>query len=402
MEERFIHVYVEKIDPVERFILLDFVKKDEFQSFMFSNQLDYAIQDREDYASEILLQHANFTTLKGHYPREGHVYKVPVDRLREQAHWEYNYMAERNRYFSVAFLTDASRLDLSEVFRVEVSQSQFTMKVQGNWDKEPCGAKCLTDDIKIVIKNVGQGNRNEIWDSSECHIIFDYGCSTHWSEKRVKKFIADNPIPNGKPSLIISHWDIDHYNMLKCISDMDLKKLCCVYVPANCTSLTSKNIAKKLQSNCAICAVEEFDQRAVARRVSLCAVFHGEHYILFGGERSKNKNLSGLALAIWNDSGRIFLCADHSYAQVFQDMEKTFHANAKMKQRTFHLVVPHHGGEGGKIPQVKFSDIPGDAIVSTGPNCYGHPNSDVRKSISSIGFQWRRTDVEDGDIEFSL
>jgi competence protein ComEC len=60
------------------------------------------------------------------------------------------------------------------------------------------------------------------------------------------------------------------------------------------------------------------------------------------------------------------------------------------------LKVPHHGGA-TTLPEFFDATSPEVAVVSTGPNDYGHPVADVLREIAQTGARVLRTDLE-GDI----
>ena len=64
------------------------------------------------------------------------------------------------------------------------------------------------------------------------------------------------------------------------------------------------------------------------------------------------------------------------------------------------VIVPHHGS--ASTDQRWLADVMGDiAIVSYGPNTYGHPNPEIMDTLREIGAEIRETFVE-GDITVSL
>jgi competence protein ComEC len=64
------------------------------------------------------------------------------------------------------------------------------------------------------------------------------------------------------------------------------------------------------------------------------------------------------------------------------------------------LKVPHHGGD---TSDPEFLEATGSrvAIVSTGPNTYGHPNAEVIEVLRAAGMVVYRTDVS-GEVTVSF
>lgn len=408
----YIHLYVEKFDRYENFILLDFVSDSEFLNF--AKQLDYSINKQQYFSSMLLLDQVALK--EGPFPKEGAVYKVPMAFLLE-LRGNYSFYSEGQsavfafKYEGNPVNSVRDRQDLPRLFQQEVSALPFTYNLSSTWKGAPCGAESLNQDIEVVVKQVGQGSWNEIKSQGRCRVVFDLGGSIFYSKDEVKALLGNDPFKDN-PTLIISHWDIDHYNLLAVASDDDLKKLCCIYVPSESISRTSKQMAKRLEKNCQyLCAIESLSTRKLKRRVSLNVEYQGAQYVLMAGEASKNKNLSGLALIVWNNNSCMFFCADHSYQQVFQDMKTAFsEATKKLIAKkamlggghACHMVVPHHGGNAGKINNSYFFEVPGKALVSTGKNNYGHPFECVRTEMCDMGFQWIRVDFSKGDIKIIL
>lgn len=65
------------------------------------------------------------------------------------------------------------------------------------------------------------------------------------------------------------------------------------------------------------------------------------------------------------------------------------------------IKVPHHGSKGSLVPGF-YKDLPGShAVVSVGPNAYGHPSPEVLESAASGGVVTWRTDL-DGAISVRI
>jgi competence protein ComEC len=62
--------------------------------------------------------------------------------------------------------------------------------------------------------------------------------------------------------------------------------------------------------------------------------------------------------------------------------------------------LPHHGSRGG-LDEAELQRLaPRLAVVSVGPNTYGHPTAEMLGLLSELGVPWARTD-EHGDIAFA-
>lgn len=82
----------------------------------------------------------------------------------------------------------------------------------------------------------------------------------------------------------------------------------------------------------------------------------------------------------------MILTADQRCKHVFEYMLPP------VSRHTINLVIPHHGGDSGKLPAVPPALVSEVAAVSTDGHSYGHPHSKVLNFFSSLGFKIVRTD----------
>ena len=193
-------------------------------------------------------------------------------------------------------------------------------------------------------------------------------------------------------SLIISHWDIDHYNLLCVAPDDFLQNLSCVFYPAEGIGLTMKQVAARIERNCSF---REAIKSPLPKehKSGIVWVHKGNRFILFTGEKSTSKNLSGLLLTVYNDKTTVFLTADHSNYQIWDQLCNEICFNPSL----LHVVVPHHGGNRGDF-KIPLGFFPGIAGVSVGSNIYGHPNSNTISLYRKKGFEVIQTDRSGQDI----
>ncbi|MBB6611774.1 hypothetical protein H7F15_12050 [Pontibacter sp. Tf4] len=71
--------------------------------------------------------------------------------------------------------------------------------------------------------------------------------------------------------------------------------------------------------------------------------------------------------------------ADHHYDQVHQYILPELGKN-----RRVYFVVPHHGGHAGDYKLIKKIDLPGEAILSVGPNKWNHPYKFIRQTLKDV------------------
>ena len=159
--------------------------------------------------------------------------------------------------------------------------------------------------------------------------------------------------------------------------------------------LSAKKAVKRIHSKTMVYGIKP-GQRLDAR-CGIMKISDGGGYSLFTGEEHLNPNLSGLLLSVSSKRATAFLTADHSNHQIWDEM----YAELKDEWKELNIVVPHHGGNGGKSSGPKGKN-PGQAVISVGNNHYGHPKKAVIKSYESAGFKVSRTDIKKDDIDIIM
>ena len=400
------HLYVEKYSKIQQEILLDFVREDEF--LYFKNYGDYTENmhlSESGYEPTMLLLHGCVPMRKLY---EGAMITVNMDKLltlrREMRDFRYN-VEDRNQnqpavvYFEVsdgegfAELIDDQESSVSSYIRKE-----FIYTLDSSWDGPPCALDRMDDSFKLCIWNVGQGNTNSIFDQSHL-ALFDFGASIYYSKHQLERIYCDHIPPfedKFQISMIISHWDCDHYNLLCVADDVFLKKLCCVYYPPTIITLTAKQIAARIRKCCRYRVAIPPARHTPSRQCGIHTVYEGEQYTLFTGASHGNPHKSGLLLAVYSKTATAFLTADHSNYQVWDQM---YNYNGYMgrNNKTLHIVVPHHGGNCGK-PTVQRAALPGTAVVSVGSNNYHHPHPATLAAYRCANYNLVRTDRMESDM----
>lgn len=390
-------IYVEKYDKYDGFLLVDFVSIEEY--YNFCKIIDRPLSPND---SRTMLYIDNIYFTSGKLPVEGSVYILPDEFLTFNWSKEPGYIesTEAGNFSDIfSFRTHANYR--GECFiNSPITFKPLRVSKPNDWNGKPCGLHRLTNEIELVVRDVGQGNWNELYSNDECMIIFDIGTSIHISGSETRMLIDSGKAFNGthRPSLIISHWDIDHYKGIFQLKSSEINDFCCVFAPDILISETSKRAFKALKDNNSyIVAVAEITTRKVKRKISTQIYDSGNNYVLFQGEKASNRNHSGLSLAVWNQEAAI-LTGDSSYYQVFENMIPELPNNSYIN-----LVTPHHGGQAGSINSASFNSVLAKfAITSTGRNSYGHPFNSVRQQLSSLGFQWTRTDHLNSDITIKI
>lgn len=227
--------------------------------------------------------------------------------------------------------------------------------------------------------------------------MFDFGCSTDYNNAQCSALLNDCHL-QVPWDLIISHWDLDHYNLLITADKKELGNIKNVYAPSNFITLTSQNVVKKLNAySINFKFISPINKRVKCRQISLHEISAGNNWTMFCGEKSRSTNNSGLALAVYNYDKCVYLCADHTYKQSFDDMHN--YICSKIYSKKCHFVVPHHGRWAGKYNIANYntsmaSDL---AVASCSKNSYGGPLCQNIKMYKALGFNWIETEAF-GDV----
>ena len=390
-------LYVEKYNRNSQELLLDFVLEEEF--LYFKNYGDYSTSMRlkESYEPTMLLVH-NFPSIKAIH--EGAILTLDMKRLIEFRRYNISDNNNVSSLSATVFLEIQDGLHLAQLINESndgavstKSTMEHTVHIESSWSGSPCTLESLSEHYNVSVWDVGQGNANCISDGANL-TIFDFGSSYYYSKMKQKSIVdAHINYINGHKciSLIISHWDVDHYNLLCIVSDDFLKNLCCVFCPPTGIGLSIKQVMERIDKNCSFINTIASSPNS-SHVVGIHEVCKGKFYNLYVGGKSKNKNLSGLLLSVHNDDSSVLFTADHSSHQIWNQLYRSC-PNSKM----LHIVVPHHGGNSGNssIPSIVH---PGIAAISVGGNYYGHPTNTTLSAYKNAGFQLKRTDIIGSDI----
>ncbi len=280
--------------------------------------------------------------------------------------------------------------------RREIKEFEFSAPVNNNFSKFE---EITADGIEICVADVGQGSTNFIKNGTNL-TIFDFGTSIYAKKIDMHNIISMHSpyfINSCKIFLVISHWDCDHYNLLTAVDDKFLKNIFCAYIPDKYITLTSKNVVNRLTCNCKKIVFFSSPVKK-GKKSGMQSIFKSKSYEFFIGEKDNKKNKSGLALVVYGSHSSIVFSADHTNYQIWNCMYPNIE-----KKSVFHIVIPHHGGNCGKIMTKSiYPEKAGKAIVSVGKNFYRHPSQKTLDMYLTLGFEVIRTDWERHDVIISL
>ncbi|MBS1634623.1 MAG: hypothetical protein JST26_01790 [Bacteroidetes bacterium] len=392
-------VYIEEFNKQDGTVLFDFIDSNEYRLFNESLNVNTDLNK----PSMVLLKN-----YKGRTIQDNTIYAIRPATI--QSWREQNAIISDNlNSFLIGYNIDVAKTK-EPIFNESVSLSDFfdafylNYYMTGNGDKSkiPFHKK---GKVSVTIRNVGQGNWNEINFNDKVKFVYDAGAPMNASRADVATIIGNRNTlyPTSKPVLILSHWDKDHYHSLIGMTDTELQNNFSAFVCRDrVPNLTSRIIFGRLRN--AVGSANTYTISANTRLIRGGPTFFSpltpicNQVVLYNSQQHKNRNISGLALTVKTKSGSIILPGDAHYDQISRDILP--HLNYKHKHN---LVVPHHGGKAGtyqyNTPALAMVNM---AVISVGANRYGHPFANYIASLSTSGFTIHQTNTAATDITVTL
>ncbi len=225
--------------------------------FIDSNNANNFVLNYDSVSSRIPLEQPTMILVKnylGKTIREKVTYELnpkAIEFLNENTYIQI--LADQTSYI-IGFEIDAANLEdelfiKSKTFNEEESLFLWlTNSENESLKKATISVGALNE---VLIRNVGQGNWNEIYTNQKLELIFDIG--THYPASRssinnlVKSRIAI--INSDQPSLIISHWDVDHYHCLFGLNSADIAAFKIIIFRTEPPTLTARKAHQNLVLN---------------------------------------------------------------------------------------------------------------------------------------------------------
>ena len=259
-------------------------------------------------------------------------------------------------------------------------------------------------DFKLCVRNVGQANWNELLANNTVKFVYDIGAELHSKIDDVKTLFYERveDYKRDKPILVLSHWDIDHYQCLLCANVQIIKecfsKFLCINMMKSVTShKVYDDITKALGYNNVFC----LNPANRTNGIKMHLWNRIGNIAFYKGEKSRNINYAGLCMFVSGNIKSANFTGDIKLIQAkyVYDQEKEFNSNTTDGHI---LVAPNHGGDYGKKAR-SYSQPTTDVVISVGAgNRYGHPEKymlSYLKELSNDNIS--RTD-KDGSIEKSI
>jgi beta-lactamase superfamily II metal-dependent hydrolase len=241
------------------------------------------------------------------------------------------------------------------------------------------------NSIRLDIVDCGHGNWNQV-QFDDAVLIYDTGACQSYTRKDVRVFVKGRALASQTLPLyvVISHWDIDHYQALRLFTITELQKIKCVYVPNQIpNTVTYRTIKSRLDSaGVPIRALQPAAKLKSDRTIELVYVPspspRSNCIRLFRASGGHSRNQTGIVLGIVGKIKNALLTGDHHYPKL---LDIAHHLPSK---NPLILVVPHHGGHAG-VPDAQawlkvFSKIV--TPISCGKNQWGHPYRYVTDQLS--------------------
>lgn len=225
-----ISFYCEKQEN-QRNILLDFYTDEELASWEKRYAYEYITeQERKDKRSIIYIEEV-FTEYGKKGFQEGSTYELPAE------FWEEFIV----NYYSLEHESGSNiikyHLEQKSQKKFNLSDFLVTGKVNKNNSVKRKFHNCRflkyfskkehnCNFTKVLARGVGQGNWNEV--ECECGniILYDIGVDYSWSVPKVNNLVKRvSTFENSNIKLIISHFDVDHYQALLNLSQTQLSQL---------------------------------------------------------------------------------------------------------------------------------------------------------------------------------
>jgi hypothetical protein len=385
-----IYFRIIRYNPVERLVIVDFIDSIEL------GKIDTEIYSSLEFGTPSMIVFQNYNHKR---VQEGSCYPIKRALLFELVG-----NATRNENSFVIRYNVILNTNIPEIFG---KSKTFTFEEIMGRGFYTYGEKLIEDIPKyngpkydLLVKNVGQGNWNELYSNKKCEFIYDIGTSMFYSREKVIEMSSGSHsmIKADKPGLIVSHWDIDHYHCLFAMDDDVIKSFGFIICPSFSPTLSSRLILSKFKQLCSNNLFTfEFEKSDLKTSFNPLAPFKRGKIIFFFGHYHRDRNKCGVVIAINLQNKGAILTGDHFYNQISNCVLP------ELNSLTHCLIVPHHGGKAGDFdyklnPYQKVTE----AVISVGLNPYGHPSESNITQLKKIGFKIYQTRFKGTDIKIEL
>lgn len=386
-------VFIEEINRGENIVIFDFLDSNELEKFNTSLK----IQGDIFKASMVRI-----TNYRQKNIRENTVYAINLDLLLSlrlniesiEDSYLFGYNLRLPNKIDLLFKTSVSineedRYDIGAIVNGGATDNILDISLRGN--------------IDVTVRNIGQGNWNEVYANDEIKAVYDAGAPTNATKTVVRQHIGNkvNEYTNSKPPLILSHWDKDHYHSLVGMSNSELQCFSSFICPEIRPNITSRILYGRIEQAIGrnnIYTVSNIPKvRGNPPTLGLISP-SGNNFMIFNSTYNKDRNQSGIVVAIKTNTSSIILPGDAHYTLLSNCILPILNHT-----HLHNLVVPHHGGNGGAYNYNMYpGTTSGQAVISVGTNRYGHPKTAYKRALTLDRFQVLSTQKVGSDITISL
>lgn len=332
---------------------------------------------------------------------EGHYYSLPIDLFNNADYTSLDFNIEGSATYAGIINNIKTYLpDTFSKYRITPEKYQITPENLNPTYNSQLSHSINSTANKLIVVNCGQGNWNEIFSKNHV-LIYDIGASTRLTHNHIVSLVQNRFAQyNTDVSIIISHWDMDHFQSLTYLTHKELQKINAIYAPDNLPSSNVYQTAISLiiKNNIPIYFIPPTPNKA-GKRIILNQIFFNKTLDIYRASKGSSRNQTGIVLVIKKEKRIILLTGDHHYEKILSAIKN------KYTGKELILLAPHHGGTAGKlnVPEWKteFSDI--QCAISVGPNSYNHPQQNLPLLNILVSSQplLQRTDIN-GDITYLL
>ena len=392
-------VFIEKINKYLNannqfvyYLLLD------FPVINSNEEIFYELIERQKNEANSMLEVKNVTFKKGGIPREGHYYNMPTIFI-ENNNWTTD--SDDGEILSSYMALTYNASDITPRFESALNYTTYSQDSStGNSINitSYINNNVNSNNIEVSVYDVGQGNWNEILFNEELLIVYDLGASSSQifnntynrivtAQNRTVKINSLNANYSFSKILIISHWDIDHYNGIFELSDAVISSFEFCIVPKRMENDTMRRAFDKLKRNTTVCAIEMNPKGRGAGATSVLTEICTTNVLkIYKGTNCSDRNKRGLLLSLHANNTDYIFPADHHYNQINNFIIPNCNNNE------LNIVVPHHGGHANYLGLISHWRNCNHSIISSG-NKYGHPFPHVERAFSTQFHSLHRTDT---------
>lgn len=387
-------VYIEKIDRKNKYLLLDFpiktVDADYHREFFQRINQEYS-----EYSSSMLeISNVEFENFGA--PREGHYYYLPEGLINREL-WSRNseednentYIALRISRYSGPLLNFQSALPYHNFTSEAKSTNTSILKETISKFRSISNT---SKKVILVVRNVGQGNMNELHFGIGSFVLFDMGARNssdiipvirtvfkgYRRYIRLCEALSEENLSSFR-AFVLSHWDVDHYSGLFSMTVADSSLFHLFVVPQVLPTKTSQRAFDKLSSaNRNILSIPMRHRHPIKNATRLQCIFRTNIFKLYRGSNHYNRNKSGLSIIASSETKDVLFTGDLHYEQI-NDYLMPYCLGKEQ-----YVVIPHHGGNAGDEKIINRWSGMTEAIISVGDNPWGHPLPKITEILNGV------------------